>query len=199
MTLPEGYTDIPHGKIAAIVTLLEMTQPAFPRPEPRTTAVSIRHITLPKLEWYRDLYRCIGEEWLWFSRLKLNNDDLASIIRNPAVELYAVETEGSDTGLLELDFRVAGECELAFFGLIASSRGKGLGRWLMNRAIERAWSRPIRRFWVHTCNLDHPDALLFYIRTGFRAFRRQLEIADDPRVVGLLPRTAAPQVPLITA
>jgi hypothetical protein len=46
----------------------------------------------------------------------------------------------------------------------------------MNRAIERAWSRPIRRFWAHTCTLDHPSALGFYKRSGFRPFRRQVEI-----------------------
>ena|ERR1700730_3261211 len=90
---------------------------------------------------------------------------LAAIIQNPAVELHVVQTQGAERGLLELDFRSAGECELAFFGLVGSLRGKGVGRWLMNCAIERAWSRPIR-FWVHTCTLDHPDALAFYIRSG---------------------------------
>jgi hypothetical protein len=45
--------------------------------------------------------------------------------------------------------------------------------------------------------LDHPDALAFYIRSGFRPFRRQIEITDDPRLTGVLPETAAPHVPII--
>lgn len=58
----------------------------------------------------------------------------------------------------------------------------GAGRWLMNRALELAWSHPVDRVWVHTCTFDHPSAPAFYQRSGFRAFRRQIEIADDPRI-----------------
>ena len=68
---------------------------------------------------------------------------------------------------------------------------------MMNRALGLAWARPIRRLWVHTCSLDHPGALDFYIRSGFVPFRRQIEVVDDPRATGLLPKTAAPQVPLL--
>jgi hypothetical protein len=67
----------------------------------------------------------------------------------------------------------------------------------MNRALERAWSHPVERAWVHTCTLDHPAALAFYQRSGFRAFRRQIEIADDPRLHGTAPRDAARHVPMI--
>ncbi|MCC7273790.1 MAG: GNAT family N-acetyltransferase, partial [Alphaproteobacteria bacterium] len=73
----------------------------------------------------------------------------------------------------------------------------GAGRWLMNRAVEIAWARPIARFWVHTCTLDHPGALAFYVRSGFVPFRRQVEIADDPRLLGQAPRSAAAHVPVI--
>ena len=67
----------------------------------------------------------------------------------------------------------------------------------MNRAVELAWSRPIRRFWAHTCTLDHPSALGFYKRSGFRPFRRQVEVAEDPRLSGLAPMDAAAHVPLL--
>ena len=82
-------------------------------------------------------------------------------------------------------------------GWVASVAGGGAARWLMNRAIERAWSRPIRRFWVHTCTLDHPNAPGFYQRSGFTPFRRQVEIADDARLSGLVPMSSAPHVPVI--
>lgn len=125
------------------------------------------------------------------------DDALGRILESPEVEVYAFEAGGVPEGLLELDFREPGECELAFFGLTGAVQGTGAGRWLMNRALDRAWSRPIRRLWVHTCTFDHPAALAFYTRSGFVAYRQQIEIADDPRLTGALPRQAAPHIPII--
>ena len=190
MILLDGYSDVPPGKIAAVVTHLEMTARPAPRPEP-AGVWTLRREPSPDLDWFRDLYRRVGEEWLWFSRLQMADAELAAIIRSPMVDVHALVHEGRDEGLLELDFREAGECELAFFGVTADLIGRGAGRWLMNRALELAWSRPVSRVWVHTCTLDHPSAPAFYQRSGFRPFRRQVEIADDPRLDGTAPRSAA--------
>jgi len=196
MMLPDGYSDVPTGKIAAIVTHLEMTErPAPPRDPPG--AWQLRRIETPGLDWFRDLYRRVGEEWLWFSRARMPDEKLTSIIQSPLVELYALVHDGRDEGLLELDFRTADRCEIVFFGVTAKLIGSGAGRWLMNRALELAWSRPVTRVWVHTCTFDHPAALAFYQRSGFRPFRRQIEVADDPRLDGTAPRSAARHVPMI--
>ena len=196
MILPDGYSDIPAGKIAAVVTHLEMTARPALRPDP-PGAWTLRKVETPGLDWFRDLYRRVGEEWLWFSRLQMPDADLAAIIHAPLVEVYALMRDGRDEGLLELDFREAGQCELAFFGVTANLIGSGAGSWLMNRALELIWSRQVARVWVHTCTLDHPSASVFYQRAGFRPFRRQVEIADDPRLDGTLPRSAARHVPII--
>ena len=196
MILPDGYSDIPAGKIAAVVTHLEMTARPAPRPDP-AGAWTLRRVEMPPLDWFRDLYLRVGEEWLWFSRMRMPDADLAAIIQAPLVEVYALEHEGRDEGLLELDFRDAGQCEIAFFGVSANLIGSGAGRWLMNRTLELSWSRPIARVWVHTCTFDHPTALAFYRRSGFRPLRRQVEIADDPRLDGTAPRGAARNVPII--
>lgn len=199
MTFADGYTDISPGKIAAVVTSLEMTARPPRKADPLPDAWTLRRVEAPEPEWYRDLFRRVGQDWLWFSRLRMSDDALRAIIHDPLVEVYALSVEGIDGGLVELDFRQSGECELAYFGVAPDLVGRGAGRWLMNRAIERAWSRLIRRFWVHTCTVDHPGALGFYLRSGFRAYRRQIEIADDPRLTGDLPRDAAPHVPMIEA
>ena len=196
MTLPDGYSDVPAGKIAAVVTHLEMTERPTLRPDPEGSW-TLRRVPSPDLDWFRDLYRRVGEEWLWFSRLQMADTELAAIVRSPMVDVYALVHEDRDEGLLELDFREAGQCELAFFGVNADLIGGGAGRWLMNRALELVWSRPVTRVWVHTCTLDHPSALAFYQRSGFRAFRRQIEIADDPRLDGTAPRGAAKHIPII--
>jgi GNAT superfamily N-acetyltransferase len=196
MILPDGYSDIPPGKIAAVVTHLEMTErPALSRdPE---GAWSLRRVPVPDLDWYRDLYRRIGEQWLWFWRIRMPDAELAAMVQSPLVEVHALVVDGRDEGLLELDFRVPGQCELGMFGVTAKLIGGGAGRWLMNRALELAWSRSVTRVWVHTCSFDHPAALAFYQRSGFRAFRRQIEVADDPRLDGTAPRDVAKHVPVI--
>jgi GNAT superfamily N-acetyltransferase len=194
--LPDGYFDVPRGKIAAVVTHLEMTErPALPR-DPQG-AWSLRRVEAPELDWSRNLYCRVGEEWLWFSRLRMTDAELAAMVQSPLFEIHALALNGRDEGLLELDFRHAGQCELVSFGVTSKLIGSGAGRWLMNRALELTWSRPVTRVWVHTCTLDHPSALAFYQRSGFRPFRRQVEISDDPRLDGTVPRDAARHVPII--
>jgi GNAT superfamily N-acetyltransferase len=196
MILPNGYFDVPNGKVAAVVTHLEMLErPALP-PDP-AGRWTLRRVETPGLDWFRDLYRRVGEDWLWFSRARMPDAELAAIIRAPGVEVFALQHEGRDEGVLELDFRAPGDCEIVFFGVTESLIGTGAGRFLMNRALERAWSGAVNRVWVHTCTFDHPAALSFYRRAGFRPFRRQVEIADDPRLDGTAPRHVAGHVPII--
>jgi GNAT superfamily N-acetyltransferase len=195
--LPDGYSELPAGKIAAVVTYLEMREPPPRRsPRGRESAGELSAIGSDP-ERYLALFRRVGEPWLWSSRLVMPEAELQDILASPDVEALALGRGGEDVGLLELDFRTPGECELAFLGLLAEAIGRGAGRLLVETAIERAFARPIRRLWVHTCTFDHPRALDFYRRAGFEPYRRAIEIADDPRLSGRLPRSAAPHVPLI--
>ena len=189
-----GVTDLPPGKIAEVVTYLEMLA-APARPEPPAGGFTLERFS--DVTRYRALFRRVGERWLWMSRLVVPEAALRTILDDPAVEAFALRSGGEDIGLLELDFRQAEECELAYFGVVPEAIGTGAGRFLMTEAVTRAWARPIRRFWVHTCTHDHPRALAFYQRAGFRAYKRAIEIADDPRLTGHLPREAAPDVPVI--
>ncbi len=167
------------------------------RPDPPTPPWQLHHDARVDPARFRDVYRRIGEDLMWSSRSALSDAALGAIIHDPAVEVRTLRADGIKEGLLELDFRHPGVCELSFFGVTPGLVGTGAGRWLMNRALELVWSRPIRRFWVHTCTHDHPAALAFYMRSGFRPFRRHIHIEDDPRLAGVLPRAAAPQIPLI--
>lgn len=198
--LNDGYVKVAAGKLVAAVTCLEMLSPARAARDLEPPAgYALELFRQPGLDWYRDLYRRIGADWLWASRLALGDDALSEIITDPGVEVRAVVVEGRAEGLMELDFRAGGECELAFFGLTKAAIGKGAGRWLMNRAIESAWAKPISRFWVHTCSLDSPQALDFYVRSGFVPYERMVEVFDDPRLTGVLPADAAPHVPILRA
>lgn len=195
--LTDGYHDVPPGKVAAVVTELDMRAPAPLRGRPAPDGVTLRPVPSPDLGWYRSLFAHVGYDWLWFSRLRMTDDQLAAILTDPLVEVFAVEKDGQPQGLLELDFRTEGECELAYFGLGPALVGSGTGAWLMDQAITKAWARPITRFHVHTCTLDHPSALGFYMRSGFTPTKRMVEIADDPRLTGVIPGTRAPQIPVL--
>ena len=196
MILPDGYSDVPAGKIAAVVTHLEMTVRPAPRPDP-ADAWTLRRVDAPALDWYRDLYGRVGRPWLWISRIRMPDAELAAIIQSPLMEVHALAHEGCDEGLLEMDFREPGQCEIVSFGLTEKLVGTGAGRWLMNRTLEIAWSRPVDRVWLHTCSFDHPAALAFYRRSGFDPFAVHVEVAPDPRLDGTLPPHCAPHVPLL--
>ena len=196
MHVPDGFTDVPPGKLAAVVLNLEMREMP-PLAQLADPAWSLARKRAPDPAWYRDLFRRVGEPYLWMTRLRASDDELRAILHDPRIEVYALDVDGIDEGILELDYRVANECEIAFFGVTERLVGTRAARWMMNEAIARAWSRPIGRLWLHTCTLDHPKAIPFYLRSGFVPYRYQVEILDDPRALGLLPKTAAPNVPVV--
>jgi len=191
-----SYDTLPNGELAAVVTYLEMRRPV--EPAVPASPLSLKRIEVPEPEHYRALFRLIGAPWLWFSRLIIDDAHLAGIIQHPKVELYTViDQTDADVGMLELDFREPGECELAFIGLVPDLSGKGHGRWLLSEAVRLAWREGVNRVHVHTCSLDHPAALGAYRRAGFTPYKRAIERFPDPRVLGVLPKDCAPQIPLL--
>lgn len=195
--LADGYHAIPRGKVATVVTHLEMRRQADTRAIPAPEGWSLTRIEAPTLETYRTLFRAVGEDWLWFGRMIMDDDALAAIIHDPKVHIYTLRQGQVDGALLELDFRTPGQCELVYFGLTKPLIGTGAGRYLMNCAIEKAWAAAITRFHVFTCTLDSPQALAFYRRTGFEVIEQKFEVADDPRLVHGYARSLAPHVPII--
>ena len=185
------------GEIATVVTHLDMRTRPGPR-HVRPVPLRLKRWKAPTIDKYRTLYRRVGEPWLWFSRLVMADDALAIILNDPAVEIFAVlDPKGIEVGLLELDFREAASCEIAFFGLIPALTGQGFGGWLMGQALSLAWRAGVERVWVHTCTLDDPRALGFYVAQGFVPTAREIELLPDPRLTGVIPRDCAPHVPLI--
>lgn len=191
------FLPVAPGEIATVVTHLEMRTRPGPRPV-RPVPLRLKRWKAPGIDKYRALYRRVGEPWLWFSRLAMADEALEAILTDPAVEIFAVlDPKGIEIGLLELDFRYAADCEIAFFGLIPQLTGQGFGTWLMGQALSLAWRGGVERVWVHTCTLDDPRALGFYIAQGFVPTGREIELLPDPRITGLIPRDCAPHVPLI--
>ncbi|MGL4541153.1 MAG: GNAT family N-acetyltransferase [Polymorphobacter sp.] len=194
-----GLTPLAPGMLATIVTSLEMTAPPAPPSAPVRAPFKLQRWAAPvDLGAYRALFRQVGAPWLWFSRLLLSDAELAAIVDAPTTEHYAAtRRDGAAVGIIELDFSTPGQTELAFFGLTPELTGHGHGAWLMSHALRRAWRPETTRVWVHSCDLDHPGALRFYIRQGFIPYARAIETFADPRLTGLHPIDCAPHILLL--
>jgi GNAT superfamily N-acetyltransferase len=194
----DGYTDVPDGKVAFVVTFLEMFSPPGASHAPARDDVTLERWISPKADEYRKLFRQVGEDWIWFGRLTLENDALEKMLSEPSRENFRPIINGKPVGMLELDFGNPAEPELAYFGLTPEAIGGGVGRWLMARGLEMVWGRPeTKRHWVHTCTGDSPQALKFYMSCGFKPYKRSIEVADDPRLSGLIARDKATHVPVL--
>lgn len=194
--LTDGLYDLPTGKVPTIVTHLQMTAPAPTRDNVLPAGITFEDGTA-EVAWYRDIFDRVGRPWMWFGRRMLEDVALLEVIRDPKVALYTLRKDGQDEALLELDFRQAGECEIAYFGLTPALIGSGAGRFLMDQAIRLAWAQEITRLHVHTCTFDSQQALAFYVRSGFTPYKQQVEIEDDPRLTGLLPRETGSHIPML--
>nr|WP_255698749.1 GNAT family N-acetyltransferase [Yoonia sp. I 8.24] len=183
--------------VATIVTYLEMTSPPQAADAPLPAGYAFHRHTHAAPDWYRGMFRAVGEDWLWLSRLKMDDDALTAVLHHPDYELWTLQHHGADVGLVEIDHRTADTSELAFFGLIPAAVGKGLGRAMMGHALSRGFSRPIQRMHLHTCTFDSPQALGFYRRSGFKIILQKVEVAEDPRLAGQLPITAAAHIPVL--
>lgn len=173
-----------------VITYLEMHErpktPRVPAPLARLALMRAENCTV---SFYRYLYETVGTPWLWYQRRLLDDVTLSAEIKKPTTEIFVLYVGGVPAGYFELDTAAPQETELCYFGLIPEFIGRGLGSFLLGAAIDRAWSRPIVRLWVHTRSFDHPKALGHYQRAGFVVYARQQLRFEDPRTQGILPRT----------
>lgn len=192
--LERGRAD---GRLEVTITFLEMTErPAHPHLlPPQGFNCTLLRLRRPGVPFYRYLYDRVGEPWLWFERRAMADEELAAIVQDDRVEIYVLSVDGEPAGYAELDRRYPPDIELAYFGLMPEFIGKGLGRYLMTWTIDTAWNRAPERLWVTTNTLDHPKALPLYQRCGFRPYRQDHILFDDPRLNGLIPAKATRKAP----
>jgi GNAT superfamily N-acetyltransferase len=160
----------PRRVVEVVTHYLEMRdRPAAAVPPAPPGVTIVRAAAGPGLvRFYRFLYDGVGEPWHWYARRTMTDAELAAIVEDARVEIHVLYQDGVPLGYAELDRRIEGEVELAYFGLFPGAVGRGLGGWLLAWAIARAWApADTGRIWVHTCSLDHPAALPVYLRAGF--------------------------------
>jgi GNAT superfamily N-acetyltransferase len=123
--------------------------------------------------FYRYLYAEVGRLYHWTDRLPWTDDEIRAHLARPAITLWVMFVEGSPAGYFELERHADGSTEIAYFGLLQESLGRGLGKHLLTEAVTRAWQQGANRVWLHTCTLDDPAALPNYLKRGFKPFKEE--------------------------
>ena len=167
--------------IEVITTYLEMrTRPSLTVTRPNRSGMLLR-LDPPTVSFYRFLYETVGAPWGWFERTDMDDDALAEVITDDAVDVFVLYMGGAPAGFFELDRRTVGEVELRHFGLTPDFIGRGLGKHLLASAVEAAWDDEPERVWVRSTSLEHPSGLLMYQWAGFVPYDSTRETVDDRR------------------
>lgn len=163
------------------ITYIEMTSPADLKPSRLSRkGVAFVRIDPPMPELNRFFYTAVGGDWYWIDRLPWSYQKWLDYVSRSELETWMLAVDGVPAGYVELEWQDGGNVEVAYFGLLPPFIGQGLGGHLLTVAVERAWARGARRVWLHTCTLDHPNALTHYLARGFRIYRKETKQEDLP-------------------
>lgn len=146
---------------------------ALRRPLREATALLDVERAPPSGTLNRRFYRTVGADWTWTDRIAWSAEQWQSYAVQPGLDTYVARVEGTEIGYFELDRQPQGQTEIAYFGLLPTAIGRGLGSLLLCRAIEQAWQDHATRIWVHTCTLDHPHALANYRARGMQLYKQE--------------------------
>lgn len=129
---------------------------------------------------YLELYALVGELWLWRDRLVWTRDELERYLASPHVHIWTALVRGGTAGYFELRQHADDSVEVMYLGLAPPFFGRGLGGWLLTRAVEEAFALGASRIVLNTCTLDAPQALPNYLARGFRILSEDQYLLDVP-------------------
>jgi len=163
-------------------TYLQLTDPAqFKAGFGDFPDITLAHVPIPPPKLYRHCYRTVGEAFHWFDRWNWTDDEITAHLVDPNIQLHVALRDGNLAGWYELR-RVPEDdsVEIAYFGIVAVEFGRGFGKHLLSCAVRDAWALKPKRVWLHTCTLDHPNALPNYVKRGFAPYRTEVYEVDSP-------------------
>ena len=119
-------------------------------------------------------YKNVGKNHQWIDRLTWSESQWIDYVCDQKVKTYILKCEKDLAGYFELIFhRDKNEVEIAYLGLLEEYLNKKLGSYLLTSAIKYSFLEKPKRVWVHTCSLDHKNALKNYIARGMRIFKKE--------------------------
>jgi GNAT superfamily N-acetyltransferase len=149
-----------------------------PCPDPRAR---VERVFDCPASFFRYLYAEVGRQYSWVDRLAWTDEQLRARLAEPGVSLHLLTVAGAPAGYFELAaYEGDGSVEIAYFGLLPEFLRRGLGKYLLSRAVQEAFALGARRVWLHTCTLDDPAAMPNYLARGFAPFRSETYTAELP-------------------
>ena len=166
--------------ISVTTYYLEMHDPRDlrPRRSPRSD-LALTRIDPPLPELNRFFYTAVGGAWYWTDRLPWTYRQWLTYLDRPELQTWMLTAAGVPAGYFELEAQHGQNVEIVYFGLLPAFVGKSLGSHLLTCAIECGFALNAKRVWVHTCTLDHPQALANYQARGLRLYKHETEVKDE--------------------
>tara|TARA_B100001063_G_scaffold192557_1_gene183837 strand:- start:626 stop:1129 length:504 start_codon:yes stop_codon:yes gene_type:complete len=154
-------------EINSIQDLNEVTKP--------TEDYSLDLLNPNNFQLNKFFYKNVGKKHKWIDRLVWTETQWIDYVSNSKVETYIFKYKDNLAGFFELiSHKEKKEVEIAYFGLLEEFQNKKLGSYLLSEAIKKSFKNNVNRVWVHTCSLDHKNALNNYISRGMKVFKTEV-------------------------
>ena len=136
--------------------------------------VAFQLVTKPDFNLNKFFYKQIGKNHRWTDRLSWNDQIWSNYITNNLVKTYILKEGEELAGYFEqIHNKDNNEHEIAYFGILEEYRNKRYGAYLLSKAIELSLIDDSKRVWVHTCTLDHKNAIKNYLSRGMKIFKEE--------------------------
>ena len=135
----------------------------------------------PDFQLNKFFYKQVGKKHRWLDRLNWSDEKWINYISNENLDTYIISDSENLVGFFELlNNPHLSETEISYFGLLEEYIGRGIGGYALSVAIRKSFEKDIKRVWLHTCTLDHPNALKNYIARGMTVFKKEnINIIDN--------------------
>ncbi len=128
----------------------------------------------PDFQLNKFFYKNVGKNYYWIDRLAWSDLDWTKFINNKNLQTYVLKNKNDFAGYFEIIYHPDNnEKEIAYFGLLEEYHKKKLGSYFLTCAIKEAFKDDISRLWLHTCSLDHENALHNYLARGMKIFKEE--------------------------
>ena len=154
-------------EIRSIQDLIEVVKP--------TNDYSLNLLEPTNFQLNKFFYKNIGKKHKWIDRLVWTETQWIDYVSSEKIKTYILKHKDDLVGFFELIFHSEKkEVEIAYFGLLEEFQNKKLGSYLLSQAIQKSFKENIDRVWLHTCSLDHKNALSNYIARGMKIFKSEI-------------------------
>ena len=139
------------------------------------TNFKISEVDPPDFQLNKFFYKQIGKNHRWIDRLSWTDQNWKSYLDNKNVKTFILKHDQELAGYFEQIFNTEkNEYEIAYFGILTEFRNKKYGSYLLAYAIKSCFKKHINRVWVHTCSLDHKNAISNYLSRGMKVFKKDI-------------------------